>query len=583
MSRFVVGVDLGTTHTVVAFADADAEDARVEILRISQLVGLGQIDAEPILPSCVYIPTDGEREGDATRLPWGEPDQVVGQFARTHGAKVPQRLVLSSKSWLCHRGIDPHEPLLPWQHPAEVSGLSPVQACSALLDHVVSAWNHAHPDDLLADQEVLLTVPASFDSVARELTLEAAAAAGITDPVLLEEPQAAFYAWLHDQGDAWRDHVEAGQVCLVCDVGGGTTDFTLIGARDDSGSLELERLAVGNHLLLGGDNMDLALAHRVAQRMGGALDAWQSQSLWLACRQAKELLLTDLDRDRVAVTVAGRGSSLIGGQIRGELLREDIDTLIVDGFLPPCTADAKPRENPRIGLQAQGLPFADDPRISHHLAAFLAAHKRIRKPARVLFNGGVMQAHVLRNRIIELLSEWSGEAVGALVADETATAVACGAAYYGLVRRGKGIRIRGGSPRTYYVGYEEAMPAIPGMKPPLTAVCVVPFGMEEGSHCQVPSSGLVLVTGASVRFQLFASTVRKQDELGATLPGSSKDLVSLAPLEVALDVDDGAPQVPVTLHSKLTEIGTLELFCVAKDESRHWKLELNLRSEVPVD
>ncbi|HVY61335.1 MAG TPA: Hsp70 family protein, partial [Planctomycetota bacterium] len=408
---------------------------------------------------------------------------------------------------------------------------------------------------------------------------------GMENVTLLEEPQAAFYAWLQRMGDEWRTVLKKGDVVLVCDVGGGTTDFSLIAVGEENGQLILERIAVGEHLLLGGDNMDLALAHVLSWRLEGKLDAWQSRALWHACRAAKEELFTDPSKTDVTVAVGGRGTKLVGGLVKGSLTREDLDTIVVEGFFPQCAVTDRPAPKKRkAGFQELGLPFVSDPAISKHLASFLTRHARAEdagfvRPRFVLFNGGVMKAPVLRERIRGLLEQWTGEPVRELAAADLDLAVAHGAADYGLVRKGRGIRIRGGAARSYYIGIESAMPAVPGMAAPLKALCVVPFGMEEGSEVSIPDREFGLVTGESVEFRFLGSTSRKEDKPGDLLESIPDDVEELAPIEAVLEAkDDRHEAVPVTLKARLTEVGTLDLFCVAKDRQRAWKLEYNVRT-----
>ncbi len=583
--RHAIGIDLGTTNTVVAWADAADEGApaRVEVFPIPQLVRAGEVKARPLLPSAIYLPAGPELKKNALALPWGKPDHAVGEFAREQGGRVPQRLVASAKSWLCHPGVDRRAALLPFGAGDDVAKISPVRAQELILRHVAAAWRHERGAPL-EEADVLLTVPASFDAVARDLTLEAARAAGLARVTLLEEPQAAFYAWLYARGDEWRRALSKGDVVLVCDVGGGTTDFSLIEVAERDGALALERIAVGEHLLLGGDNMDLALAHVVSWRVGGELDAWQSRALWHACRAAKEELFERPEKEKAPVVVGGRGTKLVGEQLKSEITQEDLRTLILDGFFPKCAPSDRPAEKRRAALVEMGLPFVADPAITRHLARFLGRHARpgeaFVRPRFVLFNGGVMKAAALRARIVEVLSEWTGEPVRDLGARDLDLAVAEGAAYYGLVRRGRGIRIRGGTARSYYVGIESAVPAVPGMAPPLKALCVVPFGMEEGTEVDIPGREFGLLTGETAEFRFFGSTTRKQDRPGDLLERVTDDLEELAPIETAIAAEEGGAQrvVPVTLRARLTEIGTLDLFCVEKDGSgREWKLVYNVR------
>jgi molecular chaperone DnaK (HSP70) len=585
-ARFVVGIDLGTTNSAVAFVDTQAAAPAIEMFAIAQLVAAGSVEARPTQPSFLYLPADAEFKPEQLALPWGAEAGIVGEFARNHGWQVPARLVSSAKSWLSHAGVDRLSAILPWQAPAEVAKVSPVEASARYLAHVRGAWDHAHPDAPLAEQDILLTVPASFDTVARELTVRAAADAGLAHVTLLEEPQAAFYSWLGHAGDGWRNELAVGDTVLVCDVGGGTTDFSLIAVSDVEGNLALERVAVGDHILLGGDNMDLALAHTVRARLeteGHKLDNWQFASLAHSCRAAKETLLSVGDRDTAPVVVLGRGSKVIGGSIRTELQRGDVERVLVDGFFPETALGDKPRKARAVGLRELGLPFAADAAITRHLSAFVGAH---RKATAVLFNGGVMKGRVLRQRIIQTLDSWNDspeDDLKVLGGTDLDLAVAHGAAYYGMVRRGKGVRIRGGTARAYYIGIESSMPAVPGLEPPMRALCVAPFGMEEGTEAEVPGQELGLVVGEPAEFRFLASSTRPEDHVGTMVEDARReDLKELTPVATELDTDGhkAGELVPVTLKSRVTEIGTLELWCVEREGGRRWKLEYNVREAV---
>ena len=597
MSRYVVGIDLGTTNCALASIDAElaADDAPAPVasMPIPQVVGVGDVAERPVLPSFLYLPDDKEFPSGALDLPWSKkPMQVLGTFAREHGAKVPGRLVASAKSWLCNPSSDRGGAILPLNAPEGVAKVSPVEASAAYLGHLRDAWNATHPEDRLEDQDVLLTVPASFDAAARALTVEAAGSVGLNKVTLLEEPQAAFYAWLSNLGDAWRKRVKVGNLALVCDVGGGTTDFSLIEVGERDGDLELRRLAVGEHILLGGDNMDLALAYAVAATLPGGmegLDPSQRVALIYACRNAKEALFSDPKAKSAAVSVLGRGSKVIGGAVKADLTREMLDTVLVEGFFPPCAANDLPSRGRRIGLTEIGLPYASDPAITKHLARFLSrqgdslpGRDSIARPSAVLFNGGVFRAEALRNRVASTLEAWGGGPVSILEATDLDLAVARGAAYYGLVRRGRGIRIRGGAPRSYYVGIETAAPAVPGIAPPIKALCVVPMGMEEGTTLDVPEARLGLVVGEAAEFRFLGSTVRRDDQIGAVLDRwSPEELQELDPLVTHLGLDEGddGDVVPVTLRSVVTEVGTLELWCEQLRGDGRWKLEFNVREQ----
>jgi len=599
MSRYVVGIDLGTTNCALAYADcnnlSDDEPVPIAGLPITQLVASSDAAERPLLPSFLYLPAAKEFPAGALDLPWKSTgDRAVGVLAREHGVKVPSRLVSSAKSWLSHAGVDRRAPILPWTAAEDVNRVSPVTASAAYLEHLRDAWNNRVAGktaaDRLENQEVFLTVPASFDAVARELTTEAAAKAGLKHVTLLEEPQAAFYAWLAARGNAWRKTVKVGDIILVCDVGGGTTDFTLIAVSDDGGDLALSRLAVGEHILLGGDNMDLALAHAVAlslpQGMDG-LDPIQRIALGYACRSAKETLFTDQKKAAAAVTVLGRGSKVIGGSIKTELNRELLRKVLLDGFLPKCGPGDFPVRGRRIGLTEIGLPYAADPAITRHLARFLGQQAGSLHtagatvlPSAVLFNGGVFKAAELRRRILEILTEWSNRPVPELESSDLDLAVAHGAAYYGMVRRGRGVRIRGGVARSYYVGLETAAPAVPGVKQPIKALCVVPMGMEEGTEANVPGPEIGLVVGEPTEFRFLSSTIRRDDAVGTILDRwNAEELQELDPLETALEPNEAqaGEAVPVRLHSRVTEVGTLELSCQSTRDPRRWKLEFNVR------
>lgn len=593
-SRYIVGIDLGTTNSVVAYVDAADADARLQILPIPQLTGPGAVEAQAVLPSFLYLAADNELPTEALRLPWGDPgNAVTGAFAQKRGAEVPHRLISSAKSWLSHQEADRTAAILPWGSPDEVHKLSPVQASTAFLAHMRAAWNAAMADALLEDQEVLLTVPASFDAVARDLTLRAAQAAGLAQVTLLEEPQAAFYAWIEHCGDDWRNDVAVGDVALVCDVGGGTTDFTLIavGARD--GELALERIAVGDHILLGGDNMDLALAFQVRERLtaaGNALDAWQFRALISSCREAKEHLLAGGTKNvKYPVSILGRGRKLVGGTVRTDIERAEVDSALVAGFVPACTVDDRPQAQRRTGLQEIGLPYAADPAITRHLAHFLTQHRdaiatassqKPGRPTAVLFNGGVMRAAGLRQRLLDVVNGWFGEPLRILEGTDPEHAVARGAVYYGLARRGRGVRIRGGTGRTYYVGVEAAMPAVPGMRPPIRALCVVPRGLEEGTEVEMPKQEFGLVVGEPAEFRFLASATRHDDAVGAIVDTWGEEIQELAPLATTLELKgrEGAT-VPVRLQARVNEVGVLELWCVSRDGDHRWKLEFNVRGD----
>jgi molecular chaperone DnaK (HSP70) len=602
--RYLIGIDLGTTNTAVAYVDSKAGSA-VEVFSILQLVAPGEVAARRQLPSFVYLSGDHDNAVHEVALPWAPGGAnasshrvIVGELARGQGARTASRMVSSSKSWLCHPAVDRSAAILPWGEGAGPK-LSPIAASAAVLAHVRAAWDHAHPDDPMDQQEVVLTVPASFDEVARELTLAAAVTAQLPPVVLLEEPQAAFYSWLDDRSDravhrVRRDReqelgLRGGERVLVFDVGGGTTDFTLIDVaadRDDPG--QLTRSAVGDHLLLGGDNVDLTLAKIVEARLVAAapegttrkLDALQWHALVHACRLAKEALLDEqaADREEAPIVVQGRGSRLIGSTLRDEIRRDELERVLLDGFFPVVEATASPNRG-RGGLHEFGLPYAPDPAITRHLAAFLARHPRGDGGGidAVLFNGGAMTPSALRRRVLDQVQAWQGAPARELVSATPELAVARGAAYYGLVRRGHAAPIRGGTARTFYVGAASDGAAL--------AVCIAPKGLADGTRT-VLAHNFELMTNRPVSFRLYSSSSRT-DSIGALVPigdgradtlDDGSDLLELPPIVTVLRAR-GRSRVTVGLETHITELGRLELHCIelrgSSDE--RWKLAFDMR------
>jgi len=607
-ARYAIGIDLGTTHSALSYVDlqaSDGEKAVDAVLPIPQLTAPGTIEALPLLPSFLYLPHPDEMPAGERALPWsqGEEAAVAGEMARSRGATTPIRLVSSAKSWLCHPGVDRRAAILPQDAPDEVPRVSPLAASTRYLEHLRQAWNAAHPEAPFDQQSVTVTIPASFDPAARELTAEAARQAGFA-PTLLEEPQAALYSWIQGSGGRWRKQVQPGDIILVVDVGGGTSDFSLIAILERDGKLEPHRVAVGDHILLGGDNMDLALAHFVARKLasnGTQLDAWQMRSLTYGCRSAKEHLLADPNATNWPIVVPSRGSKLIGGSIRTELTREEVTSFITDGFFPRVEASARPAVRARAGLTQLGLPYAQDAAITRHLAAFLArqagataelegfsgrvnAEHSFLHPSAVLFNGGVFKSGILAQRVMDTINDWlymeGAEPARMLEGADLDLAVARGAAYFSYARRGGGVRIRGGTARSYYVGVESSMPAIPGMEPPLEALCVAPFGMEEGSELELPGQEFGLVIGEPVTFRFFGSTVRRQDRIGEVLEFWGPDeLQELNEIQATLPAEGrvAGEVVQVKLHALATDAGTLELAAVAR-EGQRWKVEFDVRT-----
>jgi hypothetical protein len=609
-AKYIIGIDLGTTNSALARCDATSgeEKSGIEVRSIPQLVAPNEVAERTLLPSFLYIPGEFDFPKGSLALPWEpEPKLVIGELARKRGAESPNRLVVSAKSWLSYAAVNRTAPILPWQAPEEVPKLSPVEASSQFLQYLRTVWDSGEAGEqgqfALAEQDVLLTVPASFDEEARELTRRAAEQAGYDHVTLLEEPQAAFYAWLESQGDAWRQRIKVGDLVLVFDIGGGTTDFSLILVSEENGELTLKRVAVGDHILLGGDNMDLALARFLQQRLeisGHRIDLWQLQGLWHQCRMAKEKLFGSPKTQSCPITLLGKGTKLVGGTIKTELAREDLNQIIVEGFFPKVGSDELPARQRRVGFQELGLPYAADPAITKHLARFLSEQVRnspeaagmrrggsgLACPTHILFNGGVLKAAVLRDRVVEVLNGWlrqeGFEALATeqiLEAPDLEHAVALGAAYYGKARRGRGVRIRSGASRSYYIGIESSMPAVPGMEAPVKALCVVPFGMEEGTEATIPDREFGLVVGEPAEFRFLSSSVRKHDQVGSLLEDWGDDIEERSPLQVTLNLDGRVGKiVPVRLETRVTEVGTLEIWCVSRDGHR-WKLELNIREK----
>lgn len=578
----IVGIDLGTTNCALAYAEE--EGPSIVDFAVPQLVQASVVETRPTLPSYLYLPSQHEFAVGSLSLPWDEViDFAVGTMARDDGAKVPDRLVSSAKSWLCNSHIDRHQAILPWKSPEEVPKLSPVETSTRLLRHLAEAWRFSRVGGNLADHEVFLTVPASFDAVARELTVEAAHKAGLENLTLLEEPQAAFYAWLEQMGDRWRQSVRLGDQILVCDLGGGTSDFTLIRVDEEDGQLVLSRAAVGDHLLLGGDNMDLALAATVQARLkaeGIKIDSWQFQVLTHLCRSAKEKLLAADPLELCPLTIPGRGSRMMGGAVGTELSRADVERVLLDGFFPLVESSDVAQKNRRYGLTELGLAYESEAAISRHLAAFLNRGGEFVRPTAVLFNGGVCKSPGIQRRVLEILHHWLGQEVQVLPNQDCDLAVARGAAAYGRARSQGGVRIRGGLPRSYYIAVEVARPAVPGLAPPTKAVCVAPQGMEEGSSGDLPGLEFGLVLGELVEFPFLTSNTRPDDVPGGIVEDweDGEEIEQIATVTSVLRASQiEQPVVPVQLQTVVTEVGTLELWCQQKGGEGRWKLEFEVR------
>ncbi|MCE2983550.1 MAG: Hsp70 family protein [Parachlamydia sp.] len=593
--EYIIGIDLGTTNCTLAYLKKGDEDETPSIHQdeIIQVTSTNTQGSPLSLPSFIYYLLPEEFQANAAALQWeDERNFTIGTFARDRGGEIPARLISSAKSWLCHAGIDRREAVLP-HHSEEVENkLSPLDACAEFLSHLKQAWNHQHPDALFNQQTVLVTVPASFDPSARQLVQEAAEKAGYPSIILLEEPQAAFYAWLHKHAQNWREMLEVGASVLVIDIGGGTTDFSLIGVEEEKGNLILKRLAVGSHLLLGGDNIDLALAYLAKNKLeeeGHAVDEWQLQTLVHQCRLAKEQLFGSHPPEQVDLAILGRGSRLIGNTLKTHLTKKEADQLILDGFFPLVNPNEQSNSEIRSGIQQIGLPFAQDPRISCQLAKFLSQSDesdKIALPTAVLFNGGTLKAKAFRSQIMQLLNQWAKKMkkppIQELAGPDLDFAVSRGAAYYGLAREGKAIRIKSGTSRSYYIGVEEAMPAVPGISPPMRAVCVVPFGMEEGEERELDGQEFSLLLGEQASFRFFSHGTPHlangtQPAVGMVVKNWKQELTELHPVETLLDKKEGEGKTTrVKLKSKVTELGVLELWCEASNE-RKWKLEFDIR------
>ena len=583
-ARYLVGIDLGTTNCALAYIDSVSGDRRVRDFPVPQIVAPGETESRAVLPSFAYEPAAGEfPSGSLTIQGSSGETPLVGWFAQRQGALAPGRLISSAKSWLCHPGVDRTAPLLPWHGASDVPRISPVEASARYLAHLRMAWDRAFPEHPLAEQEVSVTVPASFDEVARELTVRAAEKAGLPRLTLLEEPQAVFYAWMEASRRRAFEQIKPGQLTLICDVGGGTSDFTLIEARPAEDGVRFHRVAVGEHLILGGDNMDLALAHHLEARLspGKRLDPRRWGLLVQSCRQVKETLLGDNAPEHLGVSLAG-GSRLLGGALHTEVSREDVRRLMLEGFFPEVGPGERPSQA-RSGFQEFGLPYAADAAVTRHLAAFLANHARSARPGvplfpdHLLFNGGVFESALLRERLHQVLNTWrgataSGGSIHVLPNDRLDLAVARGAAHALALRRQGGQRIASGLARAYYIQVGRSGGGTPG------AVCLAPAGLEEGQTVEVPQR-FVLRLRQPVEFALFTSSTRTQDQPGDLVEADPLQLTALPPVSTVIragrSVEAGSAEVQ--LQTRLTEIGTLDVRCVEAGRTRSWKLEFDVR------
>ncbi len=578
-TRYIIGIDLGTTNSAAGYIDLhEAAPGAIEIhtFKIPQLVARQRLGEETSLPSFLYLPGEFDLKPGDTALPWSaERDYAVGTFARDQGALVPDRLVSSAKSWLCHGGVDREADILPWGAGDDVKKISPVAASSRYLQHIREAWDYSMPEPL-EKQTVVLTVPASFDEVARELTLKAAKQAGLPSVILLEEPLAAFYSWLSLHEANWQEHLSPGDLLLVCDVGGGTTDFTMIACREGKEGPGLERLAVGDHLLLGGDNMDLALAAVAEGRLGKELDPARWNSLIHQCRQVKERLLGSAGEESAAIRLTGRGRSLIGGTMVLKLQKDEVRDALLNGFFPEIDMekDLGDGKAESAGLREMGLPYVNDPAVTRHLAKFMIRQGHGHMPTVVLFNGGALKPDVIRQRLLKTVGGWAGHDVRSLDNRSLDLAISWGAAYYGLVRYGLGLKVGGGIARSYYIGVGTGREKEGRAR----AVCLVERGTEENEEVELSSSFQVL-TNRPVKFTLYSSTTRTGDRAGDVITPNPEELIKLPPLQSVLRYGKKGRDVsiPVVVGAKITVIGTLELYCKAKDTPHRWRLQFRLR------
>lgn len=602
--RFVIGIDLGTTNCAVAYADLQGEkDARtnIRLFKTPQLTGPGEVSRLSVLPSFLYLPGAYDLSSEALQLPWsssGTADhpQFVGAFARDHGTKIPSRLVSSAKSWLCHPYADRKARILPWGGGSDVYRVSPIQATAAYLEHIKAAWNSFRGEDedqYLENQLIILTVPASFDEVARELTVEAAVIAGLKTVTLLEEPLAAFYSWLIRYENSWSRFVSPDELILVCDVGGGTTDFTLISLREAAGSPRFERIAVGDHLILGGDNMDLALARSIEMRLGKSKailtgDRWKT--LCHQCRQAKEVLLNKTAESR-KITIMGEGSRLIGGTLSADLDYRNVAQTILDGFFPLLDAGEKPpAPSFRKGITEFGLPYEQEPAITRHLGWFLDQHraevsdylgKEFQAPDCILFNGGSLKPPVIQERIRQAIRCWfhtDNTAVPRVLDNpDPDLAVALGAAYYGLVKMGRGVRVGSGSSRSYYIGVSTGSAETDGANS-RQAICLIERGLDEGSQIQLEDRDFQVLTNQPVSFDLYSSSFRSGDRSGQ-LVAVDDSLTRLPPIQTIIQYGKTGEhsKIPVAVEASYTEIGTLALWCHSRISDQRWKLQFQIR------
>lgn len=570
-----IGIDLGTSNSAIA----SYEDEQSSILKIDQPYSQGTYQEMDKLASAIYLP------------PGAEP--VVGHWAKEMSHKQPERSIRSAKSWLCSQQVNRQDAILPWGSDLIEEKMSPVAASTMILKKLKETFD---------GENVVLTVPASFDETARRLTIDAAKQAGIDDLTLLEEPLAALYSWIAQQKDSWREQVSDGDLILVCDIGGGTSDFSLVSVHDEDGELKLERISVGRHLLLGGDNMDLALAYQARwalEESGTELDDWQFTSLLHQVSDAKEKLLSEPSLASVKIGIDSRGSNLFASAITVDVMQEWVQSIVLNGFFPLCSKDESPAPSESLGLQEFGLNYESDPAISKHLAAFLRSSaknvlndQRLKElcgksfaedfitPTKVLFNGGVFNSEQLIERVSAILNNWSSEAVESLSGNSFNLAVAQGAAFYAQLKAsGEGLRIRSGTSKSFYLGIESGAMAIPGFKPPSKGLCLVPQGTEEGVALRLPKKTFALKAGQKVNFKFYTSRERAGDQLGDVVSNADKNLEDSFTLSASIpQLDDNQDQsYPVYLDAELDEMGVMNLKMQHTLSDKHWDLDLDVR------
>ncbi|MBE4592041.1 molecular chaperone DnaK [Vibrio navarrensis] len=605
--RYLVGIDLGTTNTVLAFCELseNLQDAHVSLFDIDQLIGPGEVVRKPLLPSFRYHPAEGQIAPSDLTLPWDHhavagdiANVIVGEWARELGAKVEGRQVSSAKSWLSHQAVDRHSEILPWAGASDVDKVSPVIASASYLNHIRQAWNHRHPGNMLEHQEVVVTVPASFDETARNLTLEAAQLAGLGKVLLLEEPQAVCYDWYarHQQNAA--EQLKHLPLILVCDVGGGTTDLSLIEAKFNQGELALDRIGVGEHLMLGGDNLDLALAHLAEQRFnqGKKLNAASLSKLIQQTRKAKEQLLSARAPEEMKITMLGSGSKLLGGTRSVALSKQEVHQIALDGFFP-LSDFAQTPDKRRSAVVEFGLPYAADPAVSKHVAEFLSQHQQVSYaalgqedtsqpaiPVGLLLNGGVFNSELVTARMSELLTQWRGSPVTVLDNPHPDWSVALGAVAFAKARRGAQLKIGGGAARSYFLHLQEKNKMG-------KALCLLAKGSEEGQEIRLTGRRFALTLGEPVRFNLLTSThdtLTNQTAIqNGVMVNVDADIFAPLPPYIVTLQSDGADlhanqkeRVEVQLACQLTEVGTLKMECVSvEDDSKRWALEFEVRNK----